>query len=202
MSTIVTSYRDTAYAVRDSIAQIPDDAWDAPGLGDWNVRDLVGHTSRSLVTVIEYFARPADEEVVPSAAEYLIAVSGYAVDPAGVTERGRQAGRDLGDDPVGRFGSLVEEAVRIAEATDPDLVVPTFVGAMRASAYLPTRTFELCVHGLDLAAATGVPLELPEPALEEAVSLAAVSAARRGQGSEVLLALTGRQGLPPGFNVV
>ncbi len=66
MSTTVSSYTATAYAVRDSVARIPDDAWDGPGLGDWTVRDLVGHTSRSLVTVIEYFARPVHEEVVPS----------------------------------------------------------------------------------------------------------------------------------------
>ncbi len=81
-------------------------------------------------------------------------------------------------------------------------MVPTFVGGMRTAAYLPTRTFELCVHGLDIAAATGVPLDLPAPALEEATALAAVSAARRGQGAEVLLALTGRRALPAGFSVV
>ena len=49
----------------------------------------------------------------------------------------------------------------MAEATDPDLVVHTIAGGMRVAAYLPTRTFELCVHGLDIAAATGVPVDLP-----------------------------------------
>ena len=166
------------------------------------MRDLVGHTSRSLVTVIDYLARPVEQEVVPSAAAYFTAVSASTIDPAAVSERGRQAGRDLGEDPAARFDVLVAEAVRVAEGADPDLVVHTIVGGMRVAAYLPTRTFELCVHGLDIAAATGIAVDLPAHAVEEASALAAVSAAQRGLGPDLLLALTGRRGLPPGFSVV
>lgn len=202
MSIIVSSFAAAARAVRDTISQVPGDAWDGPGLGEWTVRDLVGHTSRSLVTVIDYLARPVVEEVVPSASAYLTAISAGTFDTAAVTERGRQAGRDLGDDPVSAFRALVEEAVRVAEATDPELVVHTIVGGMRVAAYLPTRTFELCVHGLDIAAATGVPIDLPPRAVEEASSLAAVSAAQQGLGPTLLLAMTGRRDLPPGFSVV
>ncbi len=202
MSIIVSSFAAAARAVRDTISQIPGDAWDGPGLGEWTVRDLVGHTSRSLVTVIDYLARPVVEEVVPSASAYFTAISAGTFDAAAVTERGRQAGRDLGDDPAAGFHALVEEAVRVAEATDPDLVVHTIAGGMRVAAYLPTRTFELCVHGLDIAAATGAPVDLPPRAVEEASALAAVSAAQRGLGPDLLLAMTGRRGLPPGFSVV
>ena len=31
-----------------------DDRWDQPGLGEWDVRALVGHTSRSLLTLETY----------------------------------------------------------------------------------------------------------------------------------------------------
>jgi uncharacterized protein (TIGR03083 family) len=202
MSVIVSSFAEAAGAVRDTVARVPRDAWDGPGLGEWTVRDLVGHTSRSLLTVIDYLARPVDDEVVHSASAYFTAVAASSFDPAGVTERGRRAGRELGDEPAARFHTLVDEAVRMAEATDPDLVVHTIVGGMRVAAYLPTRTFELCVHGLDIAAATGVPLTLPARAVEEAAALAAVSAAQRGLGPDLLLAMTGRRGLPPGFSVV
>ncbi|QWZ07302.1 maleylpyruvate isomerase N-terminal domain-containing protein [Nocardioides panacis] len=202
MSVIVSSFTEAAFAVRDTVARVPRDAWDGPGLGEWTVRDLVGHTSRSLVTVIEYLARPVDREVVHSAAAYYTAISAGTFDPAAVTERGRRAGRDLGDDPATRFHALVDEAVRVAQRADPDLVVHTIVGGMRVAAYLPTRTFELCVHGLDLAAATGAPIALPARAVEEAAALAAVSAAQRGLGPDLLLAMTGRRGLPPGFSVV
>lgn len=35
-------------------AGLVDDRSDRPGLGEWNVRVLVGHTSRSLLTVEAY----------------------------------------------------------------------------------------------------------------------------------------------------
>jgi uncharacterized protein (TIGR03083 family) len=206
VSIIVSTYSAAARAVGELVARIPRDLWDGPGLGEWSLRDLVGHTSRSLVTVIEYLARPVDEEVLPSASAYLAtvaaALSDDTFDAGAVTERGRQAGRDLGENPAGRFSDLVEEAVSVAERTDPDLVVHTIVGGMRVSSYLPTRTFELCVHGLDISAASGVAIDLPRVAVEESASLAAVSAAQRGLGPDVLLAMTGRRDLPKGFSVV
>ncbi len=202
MSTVVDTFSAAARCVGESVALIPAHLWDGPGLGDWTLRDLVGHTSRSLVTVIDYLARPVPEEVIASAPAYYTAIAAGTFDPAAVTDRGRQAGRDLGEDPASRFRHLVDQAVSVAEETDPDLVVHTIVGGMRAAAYLPTRTFELCVHGLDIAAATGIPVELPASAVEEACALAAMSAAQRDQGPALLLAMTGRRGLPPGFSVV
>ena len=199
---IVSTYAATARAVAAAVDRIPADAWAEAGLGEWSVRDLVGHTSRALLTVIDYLARPVEHEVHRSAVAYFAAGATAAADAAGVAERGRQAGRDLGEKPASRFRELVDEAVTIAEATDPDLVVHTVAGGMRVAAYLPTRTFELCVHGLDIAAATGVPLELPPEAVEEAASITAVVAARRGLGPDLLLAMTGRRGLPVGFSVV
>ena len=44
-----------------------DGRWDAPGLGEWDVRSLVGHTSRSLLTVETYLGRPAEVVEVESA---------------------------------------------------------------------------------------------------------------------------------------
>jgi len=70
VNTVVPTFAATARSVSEAIDQVPDDAWDGPGLGEWTVRDLVGHTSRSLVTVIDYLARPVDEEVVLSASAY------------------------------------------------------------------------------------------------------------------------------------
>jgi uncharacterized protein (TIGR03083 family) len=196
------TYVAAARAVADLVARIPDDAWPGPGLGEWNLRELVGHTSRSLVTVVEYFDRPAEREVLHDPVEYYLAIATMLGDQAAVLERGRQAGRDLGDDPAGRFAGLVEQAAAVVDRTDPDLVVHTIAGGMRAAAYLPTRTFELVVHGLDIAAATGLPFEPPAEAMEEAAGLAARVAARSGRGGDLLLALTGRRSLPAGFSMV
>ncbi|MDQ1442836.1 MAG: hypothetical protein QOG97_3064, partial [Acidimicrobiaceae bacterium] len=77
-----------------------------------------------------------------------------------------------------------------------------------------TRTFELTVHTLDLVSALGVEappvLDAPVAAcLELAVAAAAAGrgtssgeAGGASSGGAVLLALTGRRGLPPGFSVV
>ena len=63
------TYVAAARAVADLVRRIPPDAWDGPGLGEWSMRDLVGHTSRSLVTVIEYFARPVEREKLADPAD-------------------------------------------------------------------------------------------------------------------------------------
>ena len=73
---------------------------------------------------------------------------------------------------------------------------------IRLFTYLPTRTFELAVHGLDIAGAVGISFELPDDVLAEAVMLAGRIAAAAGHGETVLLALTGRTALPPSFSVV
>ena len=64
------------------------DRWSRPGLGEWDVRALVGHTSRSLLTVEMYLARPAAVVEVDSAADYFRATRAVATDPA-VEARGR-----------------------------------------------------------------------------------------------------------------
>ena len=40
---------------------------------------------------------------------------------------------------------------------EDDPVISTIFGGMRLSDYLPTRTFELVVHGLDIARAAQLP---------------------------------------------
>ena len=49
-------------AVADLVDTIPPERWDGPGLGEWDLRALVGHTSRSLLTVEAYLQRPAEQE--------------------------------------------------------------------------------------------------------------------------------------------
>jgi uncharacterized protein (TIGR03083 family) len=186
---------------------IPDDAWQRPGLGDWDVRALVGHTSRALVTVCDYLGRPADEEAVSSPVGYYRRATTSQATPQGAAEadrvrqRGIQAGAALGDDPVASVDELAERAVALARAAG-DPVIETIVGGIRFGNYLPTRTFELIVHGLDIAVAVGLPMSPPGDALRAAWLLAAELAAAGGKGAEALLALTGRRALPDGFSVL
>ncbi len=189
------------------VRRVPDGTWDDPGLGDWDVRSLVGHASRSLITVSTYLRSAAQREDVTSAADYYAWVHEYSANAgaAAIVERGRQAGRDLGEDPVATIDALVPRVLaEVAEVDEVDDRLIEVIGGlgMRLSSYLPTRTFELAVHGMDIAGAVGIDFAPPDDVLAEAAALAARIGVRLGRGPGLLLALTGRRDLPPGFSVV
>ena len=185
------------------VAAIPVDALTGPGLGDWDLRALVGHASRSLVTVETYLDQPAEVVDVETAADYYVAMarSGGANGPA-VVERGRQAGLALGADPAAFVGALADRVRAKLERYDASYALTTIAGGMRLREYLRTRTFELVVHGYDIAAATGVEARFRDDALVDAATLAAEVAVMTGRGADLLLAVTGRRPLPRGFSVV
>lgn len=194
------TFAEAAQAFVELVRAIPADAWDGPGLGEWDLRSLVGHTSRSLITVETYLDQPADREDVPSAAAYYAPIA--TVDPAAVVGRGREAGRALGDDPVATVQSLLSRVVALVERAENPLIT-TAAGGMRLRSYLPTRTVELVVHGLDIAAAARLPApDYRHPVLSEVAEVAAGAAVLQGRGLELIRALTGRAPLPDGFSVV
>jgi uncharacterized protein (TIGR03083 family) len=201
---VSTTFRSAATAFADLVRAIPESAWDGPGLGEWDLRALVGHASRSLITVSTYLRTAADREDVTSPADYYAWVREYVTgaDAGAIVERGRQAGRDLGEHPAATVGSLLARALDDVAAVEDPLI--TVIGGLgiRLSTYLPTRVFELAVHGLDVARAAGLDFALPDDALAEATVLAAQISVRLGTAAPVLLALTGRDPLPPSFSVV
>jgi len=187
----------------DLVETIPPTAWDGPGLGEWDLRSLVGHTGRSLTTVTTYLTRPTEVVDVPSAVEYYRwTVQQIGADPAGVAERGRQAGIALGDDPVAAVRLLRDDAVTALRQVDGDPIIETIAGGMHVSAYLPTRIFELTVHTLDIAAALGRVVTAPPEPLGDALNLAAQLVLLKGDGEELLLGLTGRRPLPTKYSVL
>lgn len=200
---MTTTFASAAHSFADLVGRIPADAWSGPGLGDWDLRSLVGHTSRSLTTVLTYLETPADREDIATPQEYYARVNPAALglDPADVAERGRQAGRDLGDDPAAAVADLVSRALARLETVDDPLIRVLGGLGIRLRTYLPTRTFELAVHSLDIARAVDLSFTLPGTVLEEALVLAARIAAG-GDGQTVLMALTGRDSLPPSFSIV
>ena len=185
------SYLAAAEAFAYLVARLPHDL-SGPGLGEWDLRALVGHTSRSLVTVSTYLRRPADAVDVATPAAYLVAMRRLAAGPE-VTERGRQAGLALGEDPAGAVRTLVEAVADDLVGATADQLLTTLAGGMRLRDYLPTRTFELVVHGTDVAAAAGLDWSPPSAALAESLALAAQAALESGAGVPVLRSLTGRR---------
>jgi uncharacterized protein (TIGR03083 family) len=200
VATFASAARGFAALVHD----IPADAWDGPGLGDWDLRSLVGHASRSLITVSAYLNQPAQHEDIASPQEYYAKVNAAALGLASaeIVERGRQAGRDLGDDPAVTVDGLVSRVLgELSDVADPLITVIGGAG-IRLRMYLPTRTFELAVHSLDITRAVGISFILPTEVLDDATGLAARIGVAEGHGETVLLALTGRAELPPSFSIV
>ena len=200
---MLDDYADAARTVTALVERIPPDAWDAPALGEWDLRSLVGHTSRAFVTVLTYLERPAAREDLPDAeGYYALLPSGGGVDQGAVAQRGRDAGVALGEDPAAAFRDLADRAVAAARAADPDALIETIAGGLRVASYVPTRTVELVVHGHDIATATGLDVAFPEATVAGVAALLARTGVRLGHGPAILHALTGRAPLPPGFSVV
>lgn len=202
------TYRSAAVAYADLVARVPAGRWDSPGLGDWTLRELAGHTASSaLRQVAGVLATRAPMVEVATAEGYFAYGRGV---PAPVLEAAvaasgddaRATAAELGDDPAALVGQMAARATHALAAAADDDIVATPAGGMRVRDWLPTRTFELVVHGMDTAAAAGVPHNLPLEAVADATTLATRLAVALGEGDALLRALTGRAELPPKFTVL
>lgn len=160
---------------------------EGPGLGVWTRRELIAHAARALSTVDAYLVDDPSLVVdVETPAGYFAALAGG--DQDAVAARGRQAALDAGADLPGYVAALAETArTRVLEASGRARA-RTPAGVMRLDDYLPTRTFELVVHSLDLDPQHAPGREL----LGVVLSLLAELALERGLGLEAIQALTGR----------
>ncbi|SOE02278.1 maleylpyruvate isomerase N-terminal domain-containing protein [Blastococcus haudaquaticus] len=184
------AFDDAAQWFVETAAQVGS-RWERPGLGEWDVRALVGHTSRSLLTVEAYLGRPAGTVEVGSAVEYYRVTSALAAGAA-VAERGREAGAALGADPAAAVAGIAARVLALVGSTDGTELLTTIAGGMRLADYLPTRTFELAVHTADLATALGRPLDVPATAATASLRLVTDLAVAGGRAGPLLLAATGR----------
>ena len=186
--------------------------WDQPGLGEWNVRELVGHASRALVTAKEYLLVPGEGDdaapddadtydAVDGASRYFLGTHDNPTLHAQVAERGRQAADELGGSPAVGLGELATGVIGLIEAAPAGSVFATRFGTLGFATYLHTRTVEMVVHGLDVSGACDLSVELPDDASRLTLEVMAGVARHRGEGDAVIATLGGRSVLPAGFNV-
>jgi hypothetical protein len=137
------SWQDSRRAFTDAAdwlvrtTQLVGGRWNEPALGEWDVRALVGHTSRSFLTVEAYLERPAGTVDLATAADYFRATGAVAASPA-VAARGRDAGTALGPDPAAAVGEIAARVLRLLDTRDGTELVATIAGGMRLRDYLPT----------------------------------------------------------------
>lgn len=199
---VIETYRSAAAGFAQLIRRIPADRWEGPGLGEWDLRALVGHTARSLVTVLTYLDTPADHVDIAGPQDYyVVAAQVAAAEGAGVLDRGRRAGAELGEDPAAAVDALVTAVLAKLQGRGDELITVLGGSGMRLFSYLPTRVFELAVHSLDIADATGLDFELADEVAALATTLGAGIAVAMGHGEVLLRALTGRNPLPQPFSV-
>lgn len=186
----------------DVAGSVRPDQWDAPALGVWSMRDLVGHASRSIMRIEEFGTRRAPAVDVASAADHYRRSLGRPNADAQIAERGREAGQALGADPLAAMREDWARAERILDATPEDEIIAYDNGGIRFGDYLETRVLELTIHALDLATALGVEAEPPRGALAVTLRTLAALALESGRGAELALAATGRAPLGDGFSVL
>lgn len=75
---------------------------------------------------------------------------------------------------------LVEEVAAKLARFPGDPLIENAAGGMRLNVWLPTRTFELAVHSLDIASSAALPASIPEVVLAHAAALAARVGAETG----------------------
>src|SRR5262249_8399177 len=139
------AYESAAGLFVHTVEQVGPTQWEQPGLGVWTVRDLVGHTSRALLTVELYLAQPAAQpEGLRPVDDFLRAQAGLA-DPASVAARGREAGVALGSDPIAAIRDIAARVLAHVQTAADAVLVSTPVGGVRLIDYLPSRVFELAV---------------------------------------------------------
>ena len=193
-------FRDAADWFVDATALVGD-RWAEPGLGEWDLRALVGHTSRAMLTVEAYLGVPAPMVDLDSPTAYYLATRPIAAGPD-VAQRGRTAGEALGADPAAAVAAIADRVLPLLDERDGTELVTTVAGGMRLTAYLPTRTFELVVHTLDLLAALGLTADPPQGAASQSLRMVADLAVAGGRAGPLLMAATGRTSLPTEFSVL
>ena len=196
-------FSSAADAFVNVVRGIKPDTWETHGLGVWSVRSLVGHTARALITVCDYLELdPASQVDMETAGDYYGQIYLVYTNPEAIAQRGVQAGIALGDNPIEAIETLKKRALDLISAQDATRLVSLGGMGIPLDEYLKTRVFELVVHSIDIARATGQEAHFASDLIEESAALAAGIAARKGDGEQVLMALTGREQLPEGFSVV
>jgi Mycothiol maleylpyruvate isomerase N-terminal domain len=205
------AFRDVALQAVALAESMTDEAWELPGLGSWTVRELFAHLLRGLLTIEQGLEAAADgthdDEPLGASGprDYYQAAFGRddtASLHAGIAERARTTMAELGGDMASAARSLTDRVLPMIDATPDDGRCFTFAGWMRLIAYLPTRVVEVGVHLMDVQRAVGRPAELPLATQRVILGLVAAETERLAAGELLILALTGRDRLPDGFNVL
>jgi uncharacterized protein (TIGR03083 family) len=201
--TSAEDFQTAAHSFLDLVAEVKVSQWNEPALGVWDVRSLVGHTSRAISTVETYLLADAAPAVTaPDAEAYYATVFTEYTDNDAIAARGVEAGKNLNEDSGAEFEATLNRALALIAENGPDRIVAIGPIGIPLGEYLRTRVFELVVHGMDIAKAVGLDHGVPADVVANVADLAARVAVRKGDGEAILFALTGRRPLRPRYSIL
>jgi uncharacterized protein (TIGR03083 family) len=188
---VVSAFRYVSTWWRSIAGAVEDDQWDAPGLGEWTVRELVAHTNRAFKTLLEYAEGDVkDPTEIYSAAGYFRIVLAEQTPHVHIAARAKREAAETAD-WVSATDDLASRAGALVERSAPDLTMHLMVGEMQLDQYLATRVVELVVHGLDLARALAIPTPAPIESARVALTVL-LDLASADDVSQVVRLLAGR----------
>jgi uncharacterized protein (TIGR03083 family) len=143
-------------AVDETLAGVPSDAWTRPGLGSWNLAELVAHLVRGVNRLTAYVDLPVEgERPDRDRFTYYEGVRALAEE---VAARAVEEARKVDAETLpALFAESWRDDHELAAAMPEDRLIMTIHGPMRADEYLATRVFEVTVHHLDLRTALDLP---------------------------------------------
>lgn len=177
-----------------AVDAVPDADFERPTrLGEWRVATLVAHLAGNLGYLLDGLARPPISAKAPPGLTFRVRPAEDQARIAAIAEE-KAAGRPVGELRSRLRSALQETKERLDNEKADRVVVIDERGPILLSEYLVTRCTEGVVHGLDLAAATGRPVE-PEPrALRAVVRLLADRLVERAPGRSVEVRVPGPAG--------
>jgi uncharacterized protein (TIGR03083 family) len=155
-----------AERVERTLRNIGPNDWARPGLGEWNLAELVVHLVRQADLMSAYRDRPLSGAT--AAVDRFTYYRSAAAMAGDVAARAREAAARV--DPATlpeRFAEAWRQSVDAAQAADT--LIETRLGPMRTDDFAATRVVELVVHHMDVRRA----LDLPPDADPVAARIAA-----------------------------
>lgn len=140
--------------IEDTLRQVDPADWSRPGLGEWNLHELVAHLIRQADLLAAYRDRPlsGDRPAVDRTTYYRTA----AEMAAAVAQRAREGAEQIAPEAL---PDAFTDAWRrsVAAVTTADALIETTMGPMRTDDFAATRVVELVVHHMDIRRALDQP---------------------------------------------
>ena len=152
-----------AARVDATLAEVPDDAWHAPALGEWSTAELAAHLVRAADRVDAYLDLSVEGGTAACDRFGYWRGGDLVAEAPSIAARAREAAAATPpEELVATFRRAWRRSAERAEALGPDHLLATIRGPMALDEYLATRVLELVVHHLDLRRALDLP-PAPDP---------------------------------------